>query len=219
MNSREKMMGLKVVVQRRRLLSVMLFLILSVDISAVAAITPLEQIRTTVQGIVGIMRNQELRKPENRKKRRDEIVALVNRRFDFEEMSKLTLAYKWRDLDQAQKKQFETLFAELLKDTYIGRIDAYSNEEVVFDREIFDGVNKARALVYTKILKNNREIPINYKLVNKNGEWFVYDVFIEGVSLVRNYRSEFIRIINEEKFPGLIKRMQEKIVTLQNKKK
>lgn len=176
-----------------------------------AAISPLEQVRTTVNGIIGVMQNKELGKPDKKLVRREKIIAYVDQRFDFEEMSRQTLAAKWRELSPEQRKDFERLFAELLKNTYIGRVEAYSDEPIKFEKEVFDGDQQIRAMVYTKVVKNNQEIPINYKLVARKGEWFVYDVLIEGVSLIRNYRTEFARILNQEQYAGLIKRLQEKV--------
>lgn len=178
-----------------------------------AKISPLEQVRTTVTGIIGVMQDKQMSRPDKKILRREKIMAYVTQRFDFEEMSKQTLATKWRELSPAQRKDFEGLFAELLKDTYIGRVEAYSDEEILFDKEVFDDAQAARAMVYTKVVKNNQEIPINYKLIAKNGEWFVYDVVIEGVSLIRNYRTEFARILNQEQYAGLVKRLQEKIAS------
>jgi len=176
-----------------------------------AAISPLEQMRTTVTGIIAVMQNKELGRPDKKAVRRDKIMAYVSQRFDFEEMSKQTLAVKWRELAPEQRKEFERLFSELLKNTYIGRVEAYSDEAILFDKEVFDGDQQTRAMVYTKVVKNNQEIPINYKLMTRNGDWFVYDVMIEGVSLIRNYRTEFARILNQEQYAGLIKRLHEKI--------
>ena len=182
----------------------------------VAMVTPLEQVRSTVQGILGVMQNNELRKPDKKAQRRAEIMAYVDKRFDFEEMAKLALARRWRERTPAEKKQFAELFADLLKNTYTGRIEAYSNEKVRYDKELFDSDRRTRALVYTTVIKNNQEIPINYMLLNKDGDWYVYDVLIEGVSLIRNYRTEFERIIEREKYEGLIKRIKEKIAKQEN---
>jgi phospholipid transport system substrate-binding protein len=195
-----------------------IILTLFAAVPALAVVSPLEQVQSTVQGILGVMKNEELRQPGKEEERRAAIMAYVNQRFDFEEMSKLTLASKWRERTPAEKKQFEELFADLLKNTYIGRIEAYSDEEVRYEKEIFDGEQKTKSMVYTKVIKNNQEIPINYKMLNKQGEWYVYDVLIEGVSLIRNYRTEFDRIINKEKYDGLIKRMQEKIANREEAK-
>lgn len=175
-----------------------------------ATISPLEQVRTTVTGIIGVMQSKDLAKPDKKVARREKIMAYVTQRFDFEEMSKQTLVSKWRELTPEQRKDFVRLFSELLKNTYIGRVEAYSNEAILFGKEVFDGDQQTRAMVYTKVVKNNQEIPINYKLMVKEGEWFVYDVMIEGVSLIRNYRTEFARILNQEQYVGLVKRLQEK---------
>jgi phospholipid transport system substrate-binding protein len=197
----------------------LLFLFLLITVTAQGAVSPLEQVRTTVQSIIGVMQDKELQQPDKREERQAKIMDYVNRRFDFEEMSKLTLASNWRGLTPEEKESFQELFADLLKNSYIGRIEAYSGEEVRFEKEIFDGEQRTRAMVYTKVMKSNQEIPINYKLLNKRDEWYVYDVLIEGVSLVRNYRTEFARIITKEKFAGLIKRMQEKIASREEAKK
>ncbi len=186
-------------------------LLLGVGVAIAAMIDPLEQIKSTVNGIIGVMQSKELGKPEKKIVRRDKIMAYVSQRFDFEEISRQTLAGNWRELTPEQRKNFERLFSELLKNTYIGRVEAYSDEVIQFEKEVFDGDQRTKVMVYTKVVKNNQEIPINYKLMAKNNDWFVYDVMIEGVSLVRNYRTEFARILNQEQYPGLIKRLQEKI--------
>lgn len=200
---------------------ILLFFALTISFGgagAEAAISPLEQMRTTVTAIIGVMQNKELGKPDKKIARREKIMGYVTQRFDFEEMSKQALAAKWRDLNPQQQKEFERLFSELLKNTYIGRVESYSNEAVLFDKEIFDSDQQTKAIVYTKVIKNNQEIPINYKLLVKNGDWFVYDVMIEGVSLIRNYRTEFGKIMSQEQYAGLIKRLQDKVENQQSAK-
>ncbi|MCA1765651.1 MAG: ABC transporter substrate-binding protein [Desulfobulbaceae bacterium] len=190
--------------------ALLLLLILSAPTFA-ASVTPLEQLRETVETILNVMQDKELSAPEQREERRERIMGLVQQRFDFAEMSQRTLGKNWQSRTDEEKKDFQHLFAELLKNTYVGRIDAYSDEKVEYAKEIFSPNSLDRARVYTNILKNNQAIPINYSLVKKGDEWFVYDVIIEGVSLVRNYRAEFGRILGNEDFAGLIKRMREKI--------
>jgi len=192
------------------LLSVVLLMLVLPGGANAAGTDPLEQVKATVSGILGVMQNKEMGKPDKKTARREKIMAYVSQRFDFEEISKQTLAGNWRELNTEQRKNFEQLFSELLKNTYIGRVEAYSDEVIQFEKEVFDGDQRTKVMVYTKVVKNNQEIPINYKLMAKNGDWFVYDVMIEGVSLVRNYRTEFARIFNQEQYTGLIKRLQEK---------
>lgn len=177
-----------------------------------AAIAPLEQLKGTVENILEVVKDKSLSDPALKDVRREKMMGLINERFDFVEMSMMTLGKNWKILSQEEKDEFQGLFANLLQNNYIGRIESYSDELIVYDKEVFAGEQNSRARVYTNILKNGHEIPINYSMVKKGEDWFVYDVVIEGVSLVRNYRTEFGRILNKENFAGLIKRMQEKIV-------
>ncbi len=170
--------------------------------------SPLAEVKVTVNKILTIMRDQSLAAADKKNIRRQMILAEVEARFNFNEMSMRTMARNWKKLSPQEKKTFEGLFAQLLEDSYTAKIEAYSNEEVVYRKEV---VRKNKALVYTAIIKNNQEIPINYKLKISDGKWLVYDVVVEGVSLVRNYRSQFSQIISKEKYAGLIKRMTEKI--------
>ncbi len=187
----------------------LLFLVFSSQASG-ASVAPLQQLKGTVEGILAIMQDEGFRAEARKEERRARIMALVDERFDFEEMSQRTLGRAWKELSGAERAQFQQLFADLLKNTYISRIESYSDEKVEYAKEIFGRNKEDRAKVYTNILKNGHEIPINYSLSQKGEEWFVYDVDIEGVSLVRNYRTEFGRILNKEKFSGLVKRLQEK---------
>jgi phospholipid transport system substrate-binding protein len=181
--------------------------------AAGASMTPLAQVKESVQAILAIMQDPALGTPANKEVRRERILALVNARFDFAEMAKMTLGRNWKPRTKPEKDEFQNLFSDLLKHNYIGRIEAYSDEKIEYAKELFSQNSQDKARVYTNILKNGHEIPINYSMLKKGDEWFVYDVVIEGVSLVRNYRTEFERIINKEDFPGLLKRMREKIAS------
>ena len=184
--------------------------VLSVGVSCARAGEPMEQIKGTVESILALMRDEALSDPLRKEERRGLIMAQVDERFNFEEMSKRTLAKAWKVRSNEEKELFVKLFSELLKNNYIARIESYSDEIITYDNELIDQNKKTRAKVYTSIQKNGKEVPVNYVLMNKEADWFVYDVSIEGVSLVRNYRSEFARILNKEKFAGLVDRMQEK---------
>ena len=185
-------------------------IIISASFSCALAAQPIDQVKGTVEAILSLMRDEALSDPLRKEERRARIMALVDERFDFEEMSKRSLAKDWRGRSDEEKKLFVKLFSELLKNNYIGRVESYSDEIIDYAKEVFDQNKKTRAKVYTKILKNGNEIPINYVLMKKGSGWYVYDVDIEGVSLVRNYRSEFQRIISKDKFAGLIQQIQEK---------
>lgn len=185
-------------------------IVLVTGIPCAQATAPLEQVKGTVEGILALMRDEALTDPLKKVERRAMIMAMIDARFNFQEMSRRSLAKAWRALSNEEKELFVKLFSELLKNNYIGRIESYSDEIMEYAREVINQNKKTRAKVYTNILRNGSEIPINYVMMKKGDEWFVYDVDIEGVSLVRNYRSEFRRILSKEKFAGLIKRLQEK---------
>jgi phospholipid transport system substrate-binding protein len=176
----------------------------------VAADTPLEQVRQTVDQILNILNDKQLAQTDRREERQQRIMANIRERFDFREMSKLTLARHWRQLSQEEQDRFADLFANLLRKTYIGRVESYYHEEV---KVFFRGqkIRDHKAVVSSVVVSDNKETPIDYRLRNRDGKWLVYDVVIEGVSLVRNYRTQFDRILEKEKFAGLIERMKEKI--------
>ena len=187
---------------------------------ALASVAPLKQIEGTVEGIIALMKDDSLAIPERKAERRKRIMSLIDSRFDFQEMSRITLGKTWRDLSLDEKAEFTDVFSQLMKQTYIGRIEDFADEKIEYAKEIFGKKKKTKAMVFTNINRNGGEaIPINYKVIVKNDEWFVYDVVIEGVSLVRNYRTEFSRIIAKEKVPGLVKRIREKIEKKETEKK
>jgi phospholipid transport system substrate-binding protein len=142
---------------------------------------------------------------------RFEIEKIVREYFDFREMAMRSLGPNWRQQAPDKQQEFAQLFEGLIFNTYIDRVDTYtcSNEKVLYDNESLDGDN---AVVRTRITgyKGNKEIPIEYRLRLKDNDWKVYDVVIEGVSLVNNYRQQFASILNREPFEGLLKRMRDK---------
>ena len=169
---------------------------------------PKESMQTAVEEIMVILNDDQLSLPENKKTKRMLILAVIRHRFDFEEISKRTLAKQWKKINTDEKKEFVDLFSQLLENSYVSKIEAYSDEEIVFLKETVKG---RKAEVPTFINHNNAEIPINYMMLLKEDKWRVYDVVIEGVSLVRNYRSQFKNILRKEKYVGLVKRIDEKL--------
>jgi phospholipid transport system substrate-binding protein len=142
-----------------------------------------------------------------REERKARIIALVAQRFDFREMSQRALARYWKDRSKQEQEEFAALFKKVLENTYIGKVDEYSGEQIFFDKEEVRG-NKA--VVYSHFFRNNVETPVIYRLTQDSNEWMVYDVIVEGVSLVRNYRTQFESIIEKEKYPGLVAKLEEK---------
>jgi len=168
------------------------------------AAEPLAQVRSTVDEVLTLLRNKSLPREE----RRQQLTAVIRPAFDFEVMSQWVLGTNWRKASAAERQRFTDLFADLLEETYIGKIDNYSDERVEYIGQKLEG---ERAEVETLVKTASADIPIRYKVFRKGERWLVYDVVIEEVSLVRNYRSTYDEIVRKEGFPGLFSRMEEKI--------
>lgn len=178
------------------------------DISYAYADTPTQQVKQTVDRVLDILKNKELKRLEKTKERRALIRKTISEMFDFEEMAKRSLALHWRERTPEERKEFVSLYTDLLERSYIKKIESYTDEKILYVNE---RVNGEYAEVDTKIVtKRNVEIPIEYRLLKKNGKWEVYDVVIEGVSLVNNYRTQFNKIIRTDSYAELVKRMKNK---------
>ncbi|MFH7324899.1 phospholipid-binding protein MlaC [Desulfurivibrio sp. C05AmB] len=172
---------------------------------------PKETVAAAVDKIIGILTDPELATPQNREKRYRLVVATVEEFFDFAEISMRTLGPRWRELDDGERRRFIELFKQFLQKNYIDRVDSYSGEEVVVkDQEIREDRRGNRfAMVNTDFVMKSQTVPVNYRLLYRGGNWLVYDVDIEGVSLVRNFRSQF----EPYSFAELIRRMEKSIAT------
>ena len=177
---------------------------LSFTHAALAASSPTEDVRSSVDAILVILQNGEL----DVQQKRADISKIINKRFDFRAMSQRTLATNWNKTSDEEKKQFTALFSQLIESSYVGKIEAYTNEKVEYPGEKVKG---KKAVVETLILTSSADIPVNYKLYQKGDQWLVYDVIIEGVSLISNYRSSYQEIMKDEGFDGLLNKMQAKI--------
>jgi phospholipid transport system substrate-binding protein len=177
-----------------------------------AATDPLSQLKASVDKVLAVLKDKKLAGPEMRATRRQKVESLVDAIFDFQEMGKRALGRTWDKLAPAEKEEYVDLFARLVKQRYIGKIDSYSGQEIVFKRQVLKG---RKALVYSVLLDNNTEIPIDYRLVLKNDLWAAYDLRIENVSLVANYRRDFASIVKKKGVAGLMKKMRDKVEQLE----
>lgn len=178
--------------------------------TAMADATPIESIKTTINSVLDTMRDKELAVPEKKEVRREKISSLIKERFNYEEMSKRSLAKHWKKRTAEEKMEFVILFSELLEASYISKIEAYTDEKITYDKETIKG-NGKYGVVNTTIVTKSVEIPIDYKLISKKGKWWVYDVVIEGVSFISTYRSQYNRIIIKESYAKLIENMKNKL--------
>lgn len=176
-------------------------------VTAFASVT--DTVKKTVDEVIHIVSNQELKKKSHEKQRRTAIKKAIAAIFDSQEMAKRSLGKHWNQRTPAERKQFVDLFATLLENSYAGKIESYNNEKIVYTRETLDG---DYAEVRSKVITPKQdEYSLDYRLLKKdNGSWMVYDVVIEGVSLVSNYRTQFNKIITSSGYPELVKKLQAK---------
>lgn len=171
---------------------------------------PMEQVKQTVDEVIKILNNKELRKPEKQSEKDSLIRETVEKRFDFEEMAKRSLALHWKKRTPQEQKEFVALFSDLLEDSYIRKIERYEDEKVVYTDEKIEG---PYATVKTRIITTKEvEIPVDYKIFKRDQKWEVYDIVIEGVSLVNNYRTQFNQIIRSGSYEDLINRLKKKVL-------
>ena len=178
-------------------------------VSEAYAGVPTVQMKQTIDNVLNILKNKELKISEKTKERRTAIRKIIGDRFNFEEMAKRSLALHWRDRSEVERKDFVALFADLIERAYIDKIEKYENEPIHYTDETIDS---KYAVVKTKVItKENVEIPIDYKLLQEGNRWLVYDVVIEGVSLVNNYRTQFNKIIRTSSYEELVKKINNKL--------
>lgn len=186
---------------------IMLLLAASLLIASVAFATPpTDEIKRTVDDVVRIVADKEMKKNET--KRRQALKKSISNIFDYAEMAKRSMGKHWNVRTPAEKKVFVDLFATLLENSYAGKIESYNNEKIVYVKDLVDG---DYAEVKSKVVTANRdEFTLDYRLLKQNNKWMVYDVIIEGVSLVSNYRSQFNKIITANGYDKLVKKLQSK---------
>jgi phospholipid transport system substrate-binding protein len=171
---------------------------------------PQEKVRETVEAVLAVLQDKSLQGEENTQKRRAKMRQAVFQRFGFEEMAQRALGQYWPKRTPAEKKEFVTLFGDLLERSYITKIESYTGEQqVLYTKESID---KDYASVRTEIVvKRDANVEVVYQLLRRDGNWQVYDVVIEGVSLVNNYRTQFNNIISRESYEALVKKLKLKL--------
>ena len=175
---------------------------------SVAAGVPGDQVRETVDKLVAVLKDPRLKQEDKKNERRDELRKLIYQRFDFTEMAKRSLGPEWRRHTPEEQAQFVKLFTDFLERAYLTQIESYNDQKV---RYVNERQERDHAQVDTKIVDNKgQEFAVNYRLHNENGDWKVYDVVVEDISLVNNYRAQFNRLLASSSYQELVRRMQEK---------
>ncbi len=168
---------------------------------------PADSVKKTIDEVIRILEDPNLKKPEKKQERRKMLEQIIGQRFNYAEMAKRTLTGEWAKRSPEEQKSFVSDFQTMLINTYIGRIENYSGEKVQYLKEL---VSDDYAEVRTKIDNGKSVIDIDYRLQKNSEEWRVYDVVVEGTSLVQNYREQFKRILSKESFEALAKQLRKK---------
>jgi phospholipid transport system substrate-binding protein len=193
---------------RNLLVGVSMMLFLTSPPAAYAG-SALETLETNVNRVLSVLRDPTLKAPSARKIREEKVLTVAEPMFDELELSRRTMARHWEKLNPEQQKEFVTLFRKVLEKAYMDKILTYTNEQIVFDKEIT--LAQDRAEVETRIITSSAQIPITYRLILRDGTWKVYDVVIEGVSLVQNYRSQFNEILAKNSPKELLDILRKKV--------
>ncbi len=183
-------------------------IVLFFTVSHAVASPARDQLEATINSIIKILEDDTLKSDANAALRREALRKVIFDRFDFEKMSQLSLARHWRGRTLAERQTFVRLFSRLLEDTYVAKIEAYNDEKV---RYVKEQVRDDKAQINTVVVSDTIEIPIDYRMyAAEDGQWRVYDMVVEGVSLVANYRSQFSRMLESDSFESLIRQLEEK---------
>jgi len=173
---------------------------------------PTDKVRETVDAALAILADEALKAPERTQERRAKIRQAVLQRFGFEEMSRRSLGIHWQKLTPQERQEFVQLFTDLLERSYIEKIEGYSGnpKNIRYTKETIDkdGYASVRSGV---VNQRDMNVDIEYRLLQRDGNWEAYDIVIEGVSLVNNYRTQFNKIIQEGSYANLLKQMKLKL--------
>lgn len=193
------------------LLAILLLPLASPQFVGAVASNPMGLIQNGTERALQILRESQQGQAGSLRQRREEILGIVGEYFNFDEMAKRALGRPWKDQSPEKRQEFAVLFRQLLFNTYISRIEGYtgSNEQVSYDHEKLDG---DYALVETHVLyQGSSKVEIDYRLHRDNDQWKVYDVVVEGISFVDNYRSQFTTILTNDSFDALLRMLRQKV--------
>lgn len=186
-----------------------LFLALLLAVPALAG-PAMDQTRTAVDKVLSILRDPAYADPGTKEAQRGKLRAVADEFFDWTALARRAAALEWRSMNPGQRQEFTQLFSRILEKTYMDKVQSYSGEVVRYDKET--ALDKDKADVETMIVTSSKEIPISYRLYDTGGGvWRVYDVFVEGVSLVKNYRTQFRDILAKNSVEELLEQMRKKV--------
>ncbi len=178
---------------------------------AFAATEITKDLKSTIDEVISIVSDESLK--DQQEKRRDKIRSAIEKRFNYQQMVMRSLAKAWNDRTPEERTEFIALFKKLLENSYASKIESYSDEKINYIDEVVKG---KYALVKTEIVRKDSTIGVDYKLIKDNGQWLVYDFIVEGVSMIRNYRSQFSKIIRKKSYKALVEKLTTKISEIES---
>jgi len=184
-----------------------LFILLMVPFLAFGGV-PLDTVKANVNSVLDVMRDPKLKGEAGKKVKEQKVMAAAEKLFDFVELSKRTLGLNWNKFTPEQRKEFVELYKTILKDAYVDKITAYTDEKINFTKEV--SLSETTIEVQSTIVTKTAEVPVYYRVIKKASEWKVFDVVIEGVSLINNYRTQFREILGNNPPATLLDTLRKK---------
>ena len=170
-----------------------------------------DAVKSTIAELIDVLDDARLKEPERADQRRQEIERILMSRVSYEEMAKRALGAPWSEINEQERQEFVGLFIQLLRDAFAGRLNEHTDEQVVY---LGEQREDHFAEVKTQLKGQKVDTRVDFRLLHASGDWLVYDVVIDGASIVSNYRAQFTSIIRDVTYGGLVKKMKQKAVTV-----
>ena len=193
---------------KRRMIGIWMMVLCLASLTAYAG-APLDTVEANVNKVLKILGDPKLKAPAAKEIKKEKLRVIFTEMFDEIEFSKRTLGRNWNSLTAAQRVEFVNLFKQVLEKNYADKILDYTNEKVQFYKENI--LSDTQAEIQSKIITSSKEIPIYYRVMLKNGQWKVYDVIVENVSLVQNYRTQVTDILAKNPPEKLLEILRDKV--------
>jgi phospholipid transport system substrate-binding protein len=182
-------------------------IVLAGGVALMAAETATEAIKSTLKQVFVILNDEELQMPGRAEARRQQLEKVIGNRLAYDEMAKRSLGAQWKQLNDEEREEFVRLFSQFFRDTFAGRLDQHSDEEVEFLQEKLEGLY---AEVSTRLKGSKVDMAVDYRLLHRAGDWHVYDIIVDDISLIHSYREQFTTIIRKFSYAELVAKLRQK---------
>lgn len=193
---------------KKQFFGLILVLLLIVPFSAYAG-PPLDTVKGHINKVLDVLSDSSLKGESGKSAKKAKIRSISEKMFDYKELSRRTLGQNWNKFNNEQQKEFTELYKCILEDAYADKLITYTDEKILFNKENI--LSEKTCEIQTTIVTKKADIPIYYRVIQKEGEWRVYDIVIEGVSLVNNYRTQFREILASKSPDGLLDILRKKV--------